>query len=277
MKNVDSLGDRMKDYENVNRIYLTRRLPLILRIDGCHFHTYTKHFNKPFDRVLRDAMWETAKELCANISGAKLAYTQSDEISILITDYDNLDTEPWFSKNLQKMTSVAASMASIFFYQAHTFALKAFISECEAEEYEIPEWVSAHEDALRNESAIFDCRAFTLPKEEVNNYFLWRQQDCRRNSVEATARILFSDKELFRKSTEEMKEMMRTQKNTDWEYIPSFYKNGACVRKVTRVETFVPPVPNKPPVEVSRKRWEVDTHIPIFSKNPEYINELVNI
>ena len=136
---LDALGDRMKNYENINRVYLTRRMPCILRLDGRAFHTYTKKFNKPFDYVFMEAMWDTAKQLRQNISGAKMAYVQSDEISILLTDYDTLETEPWFGKNLQKMCSVAASMASIFFYKAHDNAIEDYIETCEENDYIIPE------------------------------------------------------------------------------------------------------------------------------------------
>ena len=111
----DALGIRMKGYEHVEKRELTRRMPTIIRIDGCHFHSYTKRMEKPFDRDLFDAMIKTSIELCKNISGAKLAYTQSDEISILLTDYDNLDTQPWFGKSVQKLASVSASIATAAF------------------------------------------------------------------------------------------------------------------------------------------------------------------
>lgn len=272
---IDKMGDRFKAYENVNRFYLSRRMPCILRLDGKAFHSYTKGFNKPFDRVFMETMWDTAKQLCQNISGAKMAYVQSDEISILLTDYDTLETEPWFGKNLQKMCSVAASMASIFFYKAHETAIKDYVETCEENNYFIPEWIEDHYGAQENKFAIFDCRAFVLPKEEVNNYFLWRRKDCQRNAVSMVARTLFSDKELEGKSTEERKRMMQEQHKIDWNLIPSFYREGVCVRKYERVETCF--VLNKEPIKVSRKRWEVAMNIPSFQEHPEYINELVNI
>lgn len=271
---IDALGDRMKAYENINRAYLTKRMPLVLRLDGCHFHTYTKKFNKPFDRIFSEAMWDTARKLCMNIEGAKFAYTQSDEISILITDYDTLTTEPWFGKNVQKMVSVAASMASLFFYEAHKNALKDFVEECNKENYEVPDFVSAHYDTLENKQAIFDCRAFVLPREEVNNYFYWRELDCRRNSVNSMAHALFSTKELSGKSTEERKEMLWQQKNIQWEFIPSFYKNGAGVKKV-ETEPLIFQRPDGTKSIYKRKTWCVDLNIPIFSEKTDYINELV--
>ena len=272
---IDKMGDRFKAYENVNRFYLPRRMPCILRLDGKAFHSYTKSFNKPFDRVFMEAMWDTAKQLCQNISGAKMAYVQSDEISILLTDYDTLETESWFGKNLQKMCSVAASMASVFFYKAHDLAIKDFVEDCEENDYIIPEWIEAHYKAQESKLAVFDCRAFILPKEEVNNYFLWRRKDCQRNAVSMVARTLFSDKELEGKSTEERKQMMAEKHKVDWNFIPSFYREGICVRKYECVETFTRPDDTK--IKVPRKRWEVAMHIPSFQEHPEYVNELVNI
>ena len=107
----NSLGDRMKGYENISRIYLTKRSPVIIRIDGKAFHSFTKGFLRPFDNILMETMAETAKFLAQNISGCKLAYTQSDEISLLLTDYETNETQPWFENNLQKLVSVSASMA----------------------------------------------------------------------------------------------------------------------------------------------------------------------
>ena len=111
----NSLSDRMKGYENAYRIYLPKRLPVIVRIDGRAFHTFTKGMQKPFDHILMGCMKLTARRLCKEISGCKLAYTQSDEISLLLTCDDTLSTEPWFGNNLQKLTSLSASLATLYF------------------------------------------------------------------------------------------------------------------------------------------------------------------
>ena len=104
----DKIGDRMKNnYENRTKQFLTRRMPTIIRLDGKAFHTYTKGLNKPFDEGLIEDMQETTKFLCANIQGCKLGYTQSDEITLVLTDYDNLQTDAWFDYNVQKMTSIS--------------------------------------------------------------------------------------------------------------------------------------------------------------------------
>ena len=110
----DSLGDRMKlYYENRSKTYLTRRTPVIIRLDGCHFHTFTRGFAKPFDKRLVEAMQETMLELCKTIQGCVLGYTQSDEITLVLVDYKALDTDAWFDYSVQKLCSVSAAMATL--------------------------------------------------------------------------------------------------------------------------------------------------------------------
>ena len=117
-KSKDDLGTRMKEfYENRYRIFLPRRTNVLIRIDGKAFHTYTRGLNKPYDDGLMEDMNETTKYLCENIQGAKMGYVQSDEISILITDYDDISTSAWFDNNIQKMCSIAASLATAKFNQ----------------------------------------------------------------------------------------------------------------------------------------------------------------
>jgi tRNA(His) guanylyltransferase len=201
----DSLGDRIKSfYEDRAKTYLTRRTYTILRLDGKSFHSYTKGMDKPFDGSFTDAMVETAVYLCEEIQGCKLAYVQSDEISLLLTDFTQVTTDAWFDGNVQKMVSVSASLATAIF---NTFELKP------------------------GKLAIFDSRAFTIPYlTEVINYFLWRQQDATRNSINSAAQALYSHKELHEKSCSEMQEMM-FQKGVNWNNYPDKYKRGTVIIK----------------------------------------------
>lgn len=201
----DDLGDRMKaNYEDRTRMYLPRRTNTIIRIDGKAFHTFTRKLQKPFDRTLIGYMQDTAKQLCKEIQGAKLGYVQSDEISILLTDYDQLSTDAWFDGNIQKIVSISASIATATFNRLWAGALPA-----------------AH----------FDSRVFTIPeKEEVANYFLWRSQDAARNSVQMFARAYFSHKELEGKSITDIHEMLYT-KNLNWAHLDSIYKQGTIIQR----------------------------------------------
>jgi len=187
-----SIGDRMKaNYEDRYRIKLTRRTPVIIRLDGKAFHTLTKKCEEPFDKAFCDCMDETAFELCTDIQGAKCAYVQSDEISILLTDFDSLETEAWFDYSLQKLVSVSASLAVFYFLR---------------------EWKPVGPVA-------FDARAFNVPKDDVCNYFIWRQQDWKRNSIEMLARAHFSHLELCRKNQSDMHEMLH-MKGVNWAKLP---------------------------------------------------------
>ena len=175
----NSLGDRMKEYENISRIYLTKRSPVIIRIDGKAFHSFTKGFIRPFDKMLMETMAETAKFLAENISGCKLAYTQSDEISLLLTDYDTIKTQPWFENNLQKLVSIAASMATLQFNRIFTTKVGDIkrtkhhlvfkdVNE-ESDESSIKD-LTRYCDSLsksQQAGAMFDARAFILPSVRV--------------------------------------------------------------------------------------------------------------
>jgi tRNA(His) guanylyltransferase len=225
----DELGDRMKAYyEDRTRVHLPRRSNVLIRIDGKAFHTYTKGLVRPFDKDLIDDMNATTKFLCENIQGAKIGYVQSDEISILLTDYDKLTTDAWFDYNVQKMVSISASMATSKFNQLRTLrlALKKF-----------REGLNFH-DVSTFKLAHFDARAFTVPsQEEVINYFIWRQTDATRNSISAVAQSLFSHKELHGKTTDNMQQMI-FQKDQNWNDYPVGQKRGrAIVRRDVEVRT----------------------------------------
>lgn len=199
MKN--ELGSRMKEnYENAYRIKLTRRTPVIIRLDGKAFHTLTRGCDKPFDENFNKAMFMTMKTLCEEIQGVKCAYTQSDEISLLLTDFDTIRTGAWFDYNLQKIVSVSASIASLAFSDAFM------------------------------KKGIFDSRAFNIPKDEVKNYFIWRQLDWIRNSVSMLAQAHYSHRELLNKNQADMHEMLHW-KEINWADLADHWKNGTFLFK----------------------------------------------
>jgi tRNA(His) 5'-end guanylyltransferase len=236
----NSLGDRMKSYyENVSRYYLTRKIPVILRIDGKAFHTFTKNFKKPFDDSFSILMERTAIKLCEEIQGSKCAYKQSDEISILITDLDDIKTEAWFDYNIQKMVSVSASIATAIFNKYH------FIDEYDTLSYYTP--------AKNERIACFDSRVFNIPIHEVENYFIWRQKDWIRNSIMMLARSYFSHKELKNKNGLDVHEML-CDKNVNWTDLEDKWKNGVFIRKVNYEKNGV-----------ERSKWEPMRECPIFT------------
>ena len=274
-KKNDSLGDRMKSYEGVSRNFLTRRVPAIIRLDGKAFHTFTKGMEKPFDPVLTQAMQETMKYLCENIQGCVLGYTQSDEITLVLTDYATIQTDAWFGYSIQKMCSVSASMATLAFNI--NFARIAEEWGCD----NIPNCVSSAMCERYNtyfkkmDTAMFDSRVFSIPKEEVVNCLIWRQQDATRNSIEAVGQANFSHNELHKKTCNMIQEMLWSQRGINWNDFPTELKRGSCCIKRQFEETIDDPRNPGQKITVCRNRWIIDHEIPIFTQDREYIEKLI--
>jgi len=263
MKNF-SLGDRMKEfYEDRFRYYVPRRTYTLIRIDGKAFHTYTRGLESPFDAGLIVDMNETAAYLCKNIQGAKFGYVQSDEISILITDFEERDTQMWFDGNLQKMASVAASMATSKFNELRVdrYIREKFNSGIETI---TPLWI---ENLKRVKKAEFDARVFQIPqKSEVENYFIFRQQDGTRNSVQSVAQSLYSQSELNGKKEKDMQEMI-FQKGINWNDYHFREKRGGIIAKV-------PTMVEGRDGQVERLKWQM-IPTPIFTQEREFMDQMI--
>ncbi len=189
----DSLGNRIKAYEKASRPFLTARTPVICRIDGRAFHTFTRGCEKPYDDILMKSMIYAATEVALDMQGFKLAYVQSDEASFLITDYDCIDTQGWFNYNLSKMVSISASVMTANFNKYWGIATMG----------------------RRDTIATFDSRAFNISTMDISNYFLWRAKDWSRNSLQMFSRSVFSHSELNGKRRDDMHEMLH-QKGKNW-------------------------------------------------------------
>ena len=220
----DSLGDRMKSfYETSSKTKLVRRMPVAIRIDGEHFHTFTRGFKKPFDAILMETMQETMKYLCENIQGCVLGYTQSDEITLILQDYKTLTTEAWFDYEVQKLCSISASMATMKFNKTFSRIVDCFV-------YENEDSFCNYCDRLVGaieKGAMFDSRCFNIPKEEVTNLLLWRQLDAARNSVQMVGRAYYSYKELHGKYNSQIQDMLM-DKGVNWNDYPTHQKRGSC-------------------------------------------------
>lgn len=261
-KKVSALGARMKVYEYASRLYLMRRNPVIIRVDGKAFHTFTRGFKEPFDDVFRKSMKQTMQYLCENIQTCVMGYTQSDEITLVLCDYSNLTTEAWFDNNVQKMCSISASMATMAF---NNFFLKNAVALMDDKITDSPYW-SKGTNSIKQ--GIFDSRVFSVPKEEVNNCLLWRQQDATRNSIQSVAQANFSQKQIHGLNTDQLQEKLWSEKGINWNDYSIEYKRGCCcVKKPTEVET--------PNGVVVRNKWVIDDNIPIFSKDTDYVNSRI--
>lgn len=280
----DDLGKRMKTfYEQVPKTKLMRRCPVAVRIDGKSFHTFTKNFQKPFDEVLIKTMQDTMKYLCENIQGCAFGYTQSDEITLILIDYKKLTSSAWFDYEVQKICSIAASMATMAF---NKYFLKNYLDHIAnyndtyhpnfEDEKDREKWrkiVSAYTNASEK-GAMFDARCFNIPKEEVTNLLYWRQLDASRNSIQMVGQANFSHKELQNKTCSDIQDMLMTQKGINWNELPTHQKRGSCCIKT--LESVSDNEENKNGTK--RPHWIIDTEIPIFRvEGREYIDKLVYV
>ena len=259
----DALGARMKEnYENISKTKLLRRTPVAIRIDGKAFHTFTRGFKKPFDDILIKSMEETMLYLCKNIQGCVLGYHQSDEITLILTDYKRFNSDAWFDYEVQKLCSIAASMATLAFNRAFKDEVEYILGWAEAESLAMyhaqVELTKPHIKALEK-GAMFDARCFNIPREEVTNLIYWRQLDAMRNSVQMVGQANFSHKQLDKKNQETIKKMLKEEKGIDWERdFATCYKRGTCC------------------VRDYNGQWYVDTEIPIFKgEDRQYIEQLI--
>lgn len=129
MSRTTDLEIRMKTYENVPKNKLMKRCPVTIRLDGCHFKSFTKDFDKPFDNVFMKSMQATMKYLCENVQGCVMGYAQSDEITLILVDYEHLNSEAWFDDEVEKICSVTAGMASMAFNRIFYENISEFISK----------------------------------------------------------------------------------------------------------------------------------------------------
>ena len=258
----DELGKRMKIYEAVSKTKLVRRMPVAIRIDGKAFHTFTRGFQKPFDSVLMKSMQETMQYLCKNIQGCVFGYTQSDEITLILVDYKELNTSAWFDNEVQKICSISVSMATMAFNKFFrknveswwTAPFVGITKECQDREslYRI------YQIAL-DKGAMFDSRCFNIPKEEVANLIYWRQLDATRNSIQMVGQANFSHNELQGKTCNQIQDMLHELRGINWNDYPTTQKRGSCCIR-------------------NEKEWIIDNEIPIFKwDGRQYIEKLVFI
>ena len=251
----DELGKRMKEfYEARARTYLPRRTPVAIRIDGKAFHTFTRGFQKPFDEVLGNSMVRTMEYLCKNIQGCVFGYTQSDEITLLLIDYKQLNSEAWFDYQTQKMCSIAASMATMAFNRFFVEEVEHYCSNeyinCAGfndvnrvyslEELKTvdPALYAYHTGIVKG--AVFDARVFSIPKEEATNLVYWRQLDATRNSIQMVGQANFSHKELQGKSCSMIQDMLLTQRDINWNDYPTRWKRGVAWKRSIGVDYDMP-------------------------------------
>ena len=254
---MNTLGERMKQYESVSKTILVSRMPIIVRLDGVAFHTFTKGLEKPFCCILSDSMKKTMEYLCKNIQGCVFGYTQSDEITLVLVDYKSLNSKGWFGNEVQKICSVSSSMATMYF----NYIFRKYVEEIEEQTNFDNKADVKRLKTFKNkvDKAMFDARCFNVPKEDVTNCILWRQNDATRNSIQSLGQSKFSHKQLHGKSCNEIQDMLFNEHQINWNNLPTSLKRGCCC------------------VKDENNKWFIDNEIPIFTgDNREYIEKLIN-
>jgi tRNA(His) 5'-end guanylyltransferase len=222
-ENAMDLEYRMKAYEAATEMVLPLRAPVILRVDGRAFHTLTRGLDTPFDAEFAAAIDAVAGELMREVQNARCAYIQSDEVSVLLVDYNRFDSQQWFGGNIQKMTSISAGIASV-----------AFTAEF-------------------GKKGVFDSRVFMVPERDIKNYFIWRQRDATRNSIQMVSRKYYSHKEVFMKNLAELQEMI-FKAGDNWNNYQPYWKRGRMYDNEGIISS-----------------------IPVFTQEPEYLDRFLEI
>lgn len=280
---TSDLAKRMKYYETVSKGVLMNNVPVAIRIDGKAFHTFTRCFQKPFDEILIKTMQETMQYLCENIQGCILGYTQSDEITLILIDYQKFTSSAWFGYEIQKLCSISASMATMafnkFFSKNVDNLLESPISYTADQHDKLEKQYDAYNKAICV-GAMFDARCFNIPKEEVTNLIYWRQLDASRNSIQMLGQAYFSHEELHGKSCNDIQDMLMLQKGINWNDLPTYQKRGSCcIRNKIILETneTTETCMLRDPKQ-SENTWIIDLNIPIFKgEGREYIEKLVYV
>lgn len=257
-----SLGERMKNYEIAYSEILPHKKPCIIRIDGKAAHTFTKGFAKPFSHIFFDSMTYALERLCEEIQGCVFGYTQSDEINLVLTDYQNPNSCGWFDYKVQKICSVAASMATYYFNKEfeNQLAMKGITK---SSPYFKADGTIKH--------LFFDARCFSLPHNEIVNYLIWRQQDAIRNSKLSLALAYYSQKEISGYTTDELCDKLAKEKNFNWHnHLYTYQKWGvACIKTEVTVKTENG--------VAKRAIWQNDFYPPLFTENKDYITDCLPV
>ena len=257
----ETLGDLIKGYEANYNLTLPKRFPTIVRIDGRAFHTLTRKFNKPFDNVFIKTMQETMLNLCKNIQSVQFGYVESDEISLLIYE-TNPEAEPWFGNRLQKICSMTASMATLYFNKSFAKNVESFFEKHVEYQFRSDTDEQKQYNAYKNSLELggaFDSRVFVVPESVITPYFIWRQNDATRNSINGLSQKYFSHKQLQGLSCNEMQNKLLTEKDINWNNEPTVNKRGTCAYKVYSVE------------DSEKSEWKLDTEMPILMEDRDFI------
>lgn len=218
----EALGDKHKKFEGMYYHYFLPNIPIVVRLDGRAFHTFTKGLNRPFDERLSNMMIDTTIELVKQ-THASIGYTQSDEITLVFSGSD----QPLFGGRQSKIETTLAAIASAKFNQLLMTT--------------IPEKVSL--------LPTFDARAFQYPTKELAvESLIWRETDATRNSLTMLAHAHYSHKELQGKGFKAKHDMLHAV-GVNWNDMPVHFKRGTYIKRQVKTSWMDDDTWNKIPVK----------------------------
>ena len=249
----DSLEDKCLYYRGLTDYRILPNSNIIVMLDGKNFSTLVKNnFKKPFDDYFINMMNNTAKFLCEQVQGCKFAYVQSDEISLLITDYDTQKTDTLFGGRLCKIQSILASLATSEFNR-HFINYKLSGIDKSHDGLGLSDVCNA---IGKMKMAQFDCKCWTVPNQnDAYAWFLYRQLDCIRNSKQQTAQTYLPNKHLFKKNTDEQVALCNEKTNIDWNDFDDKYKFGRFIFKEENELTTT--LPNGKTITFTRNKFTI--------------------
>jgi len=278
--NFKNLEEKCLYYRGLTDYRLMPNSNVICMLDGRSFSKMVKNnFEKPFDDAFIFAMNETAKYVCENVQGAKIAYVQSDEISVLITDYDTTESDAFFGYRLCKMQSIIASLATAKFNQvmmAYNMSHKKWKAVKNNSNDEVS-YIDIIPDITNSPLYQFDCKCWTVPSaNDAYAWFLYRQIDCIRNSKQQAAQTYLSHKELLGKDADTQIEMLKEYKGIDWNDYDNGKKYGRLIYQ--DMKHMSKTLDNGQNIEFDRKVWDSHYAFPLTEEgNKERFLELVPI
>lgn len=243
----DEFGNRMKKFEKKSVGMVDSNMPVFVRLDGKAFHTWTRGFDKPFDERLNQIFQYATRMTCEEVGQVIMAYSQSDEVTFLLDGWKRPESQIYFGGKIQKIVSVMSSVFTAYF---NNNGIMESLRD------------------IKNSLAFFDARVWNVPEHEIENVFIWRQMDVRRNSVSGLGQSLYSHKELHKKSSKEIQHMCYNEKGMDWNDLSNIQKWGFVVRKRYYNASMGDG-------EVIRSEWIVDEHIPYFVDNRQYLKDII--
>lgn len=254
----ENLGELIKQYEDCYNFKIPKRCVSIIRLDMRAGHNFTKGFDKPYDQIFIKSMYLTMLQLCESIQGCKFGYVESDEISLLIYE-TNPEAEPWFANRVQKMCSISASMATMYFNKNFQKLVNDFLSDHVPDSNKlVSEITNVYKNALEKD-AMFDSRVFVIPESVIVPYFIWRQNDCTRNSILGLSQKYMSHKEMQGLKCNELQNILLTKYDINWNNFSTVEKRGTCAYKVLK------------DAEKVRYEWLLDYEMPVLMDDKDFI------